>query len=167
MPLQNTAQPIEAPQHHSNAPSGPQTPVEAPTAPDMDLTTPGPKPPAPQAPDAPPEAKLATPTPRAKAPTDPAQPIADPQAPLRAATQAYLRLVVATNPEVPPELIQGESIEEIEHSLSRARELVRHIKEGLARSEHIPAGAPERGAPDIDALSPIEKIKYGLFQGGK
>lgn len=169
MPPQNTAQPTEAPHRHSDAPSGPQTPVEAPPTLDMGLTTPDPKPSTPQTPKAPPEVGVEAPAPQtqAQAPTDPTQPTPDPQAPLRAATQAYLRLVLATNPEVPPELIQGETIDEIEHSLSKARDVVRRIKEGLVKTERIPTGAPERGTSDIDALSPIEKIKYGLFQGGK
>lgn len=82
------------------------------------------------------------------------------QAALKAAAQAYRALVLKLNPEIPEELIKGESVEEIERQVASAQEMVRRIKEALPR--RIPTGAPERAEADLSGLSPAEKIKYGI-----
>ncbi len=67
------------------------------------------------------------------------------------------------------ELIVGSSVEEIDASLERARAVVAkveaEVRERLATGR-IPAGAPERTGPDVSALSPAEKIRYGLGARG-
>ena len=74
-------------------------------------------------------------------------------------------LLLATVPEVPQELVKGETMEEVEVSLAAAREMVEGIKrrlEAKLATERIPAGAPVRAAPDLSALSPREKIALAL-----
>ncbi len=86
---------------------------------------------------------------------------------LREAAARYRQLVLAQAPEVPSELVAGESIEEVEESLERARRTVAQVRDRLeaqARSERVPTGAPARGQPDLSALSPAEKIAQGLRQ---
>ena len=84
---------------------------------------------------------------------------------LSQAVFTYKALMVQSNPDIPEELVTGDSIEAINHSLTSAKELVSKVREGLeaeALSASVPAGAPERTPPDLSALSSSEKIRYGL-----
>jgi hypothetical protein len=84
---------------------------------------------------------------------------------LKKAIDAYKTLLINSNPEIVPELISGDNLEDLDNSLTRARELTGKIKNNLAtHSQHtrIPAGAPERGAEDISGLSAREKISRGI-----
>ena len=86
----------------------------------------------------------------------------------RAAVARYREAVLAAEPELPPELVSGEALEEVESSLEAARHAVAQIRERLsAESEAgggFPVGAPARGAPSSAAMSAAEKIAYGLEQ---
>lgn len=84
---------------------------------------------------------------------------------LNQAVSSYKSLVVETNPEVPPELITGDTIESIDDSLTRARDLVSQVRQGLEAESiriRIPAGAPVRTPPDFSSLSAREKIQYAI-----
>jgi len=84
---------------------------------------------------------------------------------LTEAVASYRALVVESHPEVLEELVTGDSIETINESLEKARDLVGRVKQGLETEitlARIPAGAPERTSPDLSALSPREKIQYAL-----
>lgn len=85
----------------------------------------------------------------------------------RESAAKYRQLLLAAAPEIPEELVTGETVAEVEASLEAARRTVARIREHLeaqARAERIPTGAPPRAAPDVSALSPIEKISLGLQQ---
>jgi chromosome segregation ATPase len=87
----------------------------------------------------------------------------------RASAEQYRALALAQAPDVLAELVSGDSIEEIDASLEQARETVARVREHIesgAQSSRVPAGAPERGAPDLSALSAEEKIRTGLTQRG-
>ena len=87
---------------------------------------------------------------------------------LAQAVFSYRALVVQANPDIPDELITGDSIEAIDQSLENARNLISRVKQGLeaeAAKARVPAGAPQRTLPDLSALSPREKIQYAI--GGK
>jgi len=87
---------------------------------------------------------------------------------LKQAVASYKTLVIQSNPDVPEELITGDSIEAITDSLAVAKELVTKIRKGMEAEvslARVPIGAPERTAPDLSALSPREKIQYAI--GGK
>ena len=87
---------------------------------------------------------------------------------LAEAVASYRALVVQSHPEVLEELITGDSVESINESLNKAKTLVGKVRQGLEAEitlAKVPAGAPERASPDLSALSPREKIQYGL--GGK
>jgi len=80
----------------------------------------------------------------------------------------YRALVVKENPEVLEELVTGDTIEDVNASLEKAKTLVNRVKEGLEAeiaSARIPAGAPERTPISFEALSPREKIQYAI--GGR
>ncbi len=84
---------------------------------------------------------------------------------LSQAVSSYRALVVKSNPAVPEELITGDSIEEIDHSLASAQVLVDRVRQGLGAeiaAAKIPAGAPLRTPLDFSALSPKEKIQYAI-----
>lgn len=81
------------------------------------------------------------------------------------AVTGYRTMVVKTNPEVPEELVGGETPEAIDASLESAKALVSRVRQGLEAEISrikVPAGAPERSTPDLSSLSPAEKIRYAL-----
>ena len=87
---------------------------------------------------------------------------------LSQALASYKALAIKANPGVIGELIAGDSIEEINVSLERAKTLIVKVRKGLEEeiaSTRVPAGAPPRTPPDLTALSPREKIQYAI--GGK
>ena len=80
----------------------------------------------------------------------------------------YRALATETNPELPPELLAGDTIAAVKESLEKARSLVGRVRQGLeaeAVASRIPAGAPGRTPPDLSGLSPSQKIKYAI--GGR
>ena len=84
------------------------------------------------------------------------------------AVSSYKALAVQTNPDILEELITGDSIDAINSSLKSARELVNKVRSGVEAEialTKVPAGAPQRTPVDLSALSPREKIQYGI--GGK
>lgn len=84
---------------------------------------------------------------------------------LKKAASSYKALVVSTNPRIPEEFLNGDSIEAINESLGKAEKLVNKVAQGLkaeAAVSRIPAGAPVRTAPDFSGLSSREKIKYAI-----
>ncbi len=87
---------------------------------------------------------------------------------LAEAVASYKALAAQSNPEVPEELIAGDTIEAINESLEKAKTLISRVRQGLEAeitAGKVPAGAPIRTLPDLSALSPREKINYAI--GGK
>ena len=82
------------------------------------------------------------------------------QSDLGVAVAKYREYLLAQHPEIPPELVKGNTIEEINSSFLEAQKVVERVHQHL--EESIPAGAPARSGIDISALSPREKIEYGL-----
>ena len=88
---------------------------------------------------------------------------------VRASAEQYRELALQHSPELPAELVAGGTVEEVEQSLQRARETVSKVRghlESEAQAGRVPVGAPPRSEPDLSALSPEEKISFGLQQGG-
>jgi len=84
------------------------------------------------------------------------------------AVAGYRTLIVQANPGIAEELIAGESIGALNESLAKAKSLVGKVRKSLEKEisrTRIPLGAPGRQAPDLSALTPREKINYGI--GGK
>jgi DNA repair exonuclease SbcCD ATPase subunit len=89
------------------------------------------------------------------------------RASLRSAAERYRQAVLASQSEVPPDLVGGETVEEVDRQLEAALRMVAQLKshlESQAQAQRVPTGAPARRAPDLAALSPTEKISYGLAQ---
>jgi chromosome segregation ATPase len=84
---------------------------------------------------------------------------------LSQAVSSYKSMVIEANPEVPPELITGDTIDAIDDSLAKAKTLVSKVRQGLEAEvikTRVPAGAPVRTLPDFSALSAREKIQYAI-----
>jgi len=96
------------------------------------------------------------------------QVVAELESKLAQAVSSYKALVVKSNPGVLEELITGNTIDDINASLEQARTILSKVRQGLEAeiaSRRVPAGAPERTLVNLSALSPREKIQYGI--GGK
>jgi chromosome segregation ATPase len=77
----------------------------------------------------------------------------------------YRALVLAHEPDLPADLVAGDSIEAVDESLAQARQTVAQVRQHIeqqAQALRVPAGAPVRAAPDTSDLSPAEKIRLGL-----
>jgi hypothetical protein len=92
---------------------------------------------------------------------------------LKTVFNGYKSLMVQSNPDVPAELLTGETIEALDGSLAKARELINRVKTRLetqkaaaeaaaAAAARVPAGAPLRGTADTTGLSSREKINLGV-----
>ena len=87
---------------------------------------------------------------------------------LSQAVTSYKATVIRLNPEVPEELVTGDTVEAIDKSLGNAKTLIGRVREKLeaeVATTRVPAGAPQRTPPDLSALSPREKIQYAI--GGR
>ena len=81
----------------------------------------------------------------------------------------YREALLAAAPEVPPDLVTGDTLEAIDASLAAARRTVAVVQQRLNAAgspARVPAGAPARSGPDLRSLSPKEKIAFGLSQDG-
>ena len=84
---------------------------------------------------------------------------------LNLAVSAYKTAVAQANPAVPGELITGDTIEAVDQSLESSKSLVSTVRasiEAEIASGKVPAGAPPRTPPDLESLSPREKINYAI-----
>jgi len=85
-----------------------------------------------------------------------------------AARAAYRDYARHQNPQVPPELIEGETVEAIAASVARGQSLVQTVRRQalaeLATQTPVPAGAPARagGEAALEGMNPLEKISYAL-----
>ena len=84
---------------------------------------------------------------------------------LNLGVSAYKTAVAHANPAVPGELITGDTIEAVDQSLESSKSLVSTVRasiEAEIASGKVPAGAPPRTPPDLESLSPREKINYAI-----
>jgi predicted nucleic acid-binding Zn-ribbon protein len=88
---------------------------------------------------------------------------------LRESALRYREARLAASPHIPPELVTGEELGEIDEQLAAAERVVTEMRERVEKerrqgSPPVPAGSPVRRAPDYSQLPPGEKIKLGLQQ---
>ncbi|MYD66161.1 MAG: hypothetical protein F4X26_09340 [Chloroflexi bacterium] len=85
-----------------------------------------------------------------------------------AAVARYREAVLTAEPSLPPDLVAGESLAEVDASVEAARRAVAQIRERLAAeadeeaSRGFPVGAPGRLEPSVEGMSAAEKIALGL-----
>jgi hypothetical protein len=83
----------------------------------------------------------------------------------REAVTRYRESLLAGSPDLPPELVTGDTLAEVDASAQSARALVTRVREQVVAADTarpVPAGSPARRPPDTSAMSPGEKIRYGL-----
>ncbi len=80
------------------------------------------------------------------------------------ASNHYKTLALASNPDVPADLVEGATIEQVQQSLEKARGVVAKVKAQLAAQAAgaVPAGAPVRNGPDVEGMDALSKIKYAI-----
>ena len=84
------------------------------------------------------------------------------------AVSKYLGMAKATNPQVPQDMITGETIEEIDASVEKGKGLVSAVKKTLeseAAAAKVPAGAPTRGE-STEGMTNKDMIAAGIKQQG-
>ena len=85
----------------------------------------------------------------------------------REAVQRLRQSVLEREPELPQELIVGDTVTDLDAAVARARQTVAQVRQHLeqqAQTQRVPAGAPVRGGPDVSAMTAGEKIRAGLRQ---
>ena len=88
---------------------------------------------------------------------------------VRSSAQRYRETALQQSPELPGELVTGETVEEVDEAIERARATVSKVRghlESQAQAGRVPVGAPARSGPDLSAMSAEEKIRFGLQQKG-
>jgi DNA repair exonuclease SbcCD ATPase subunit len=83
----------------------------------------------------------------------------------REAVQRYRGIVLEREPQLPAELVVGDTVSDLDAAIERARQTVAQVRQHLdqqAQALRVPAGAPARGSPDLSDLSSAEKIRLGL-----
>jgi hypothetical protein len=84
------------------------------------------------------------------------------------ALKAYRDLLLQSNPQLPPSLISGGTLNDINASVEAARGVVEHVQQAITSSNansRMPAGAPMRTTTaDPQTMTRTEKILYGVRQ---
>ncbi len=81
------------------------------------------------------------------------------------ALQRYREAALQREPQLPADLVTGDTVSELDAAIERARQTVAQVRQHLeqqAQALRVPAGAPARGSPDASELSAGEKIRLGL-----
>lgn len=80
--------------------------------------------------------------------------------------ESHRRALLAENAgRIVAELVTGSTVEELERSVEVARQAFDTAKAAAITelsAQHIPAGNPVRQGPNLEGMSPFEKIAYGL-----
>ena len=87
------------------------------------------------------------------------------QAELGAPLERYRASLLASNPDVPQDMVDGTSIASLDESFNAASALAERLRrqvEERTAQERVPAGAPTRCSLDVSALTPQQKIMKGL-----
>lgn len=77
----------------------------------------------------------------------------------------YRIALMVSAPELPEELISGNTIEELDNAMESAKKIVEKVASRIgARTpeERVPSGAPARREADLSGLSAREKIMYAI-----
>ncbi len=89
------------------------------------------------------------------------------------AVAAYRQAMLDGDASLPPELVQGQSIGEVNAALAKARAVVEFVRERVATpggtgipgasalALRVPGGAPGRTLPDVSGMTAREKLIFG------
>lgn len=84
----------------------------------------------------------------------------------RRVAERFRSVLLQTAPEVPPEMVQGDTVEELDRSLTAARQIVARVREQVQTqtAARVPAGSPVRSGVRVESLSAAEKIRLGVAE---
>ena len=85
------------------------------------------------------------------------------------AVSKYLEVTRTSNPTVPPDIITGNTIEEIDQSIEQGKSIVATVRETIeteVAAGIVPAGAPVRGEIGLEGMTAREKISAGIKPKG-
>ena len=91
--------------------------------------------------------------------------VGEAQSATREAVQRVRQSILDREPDLPHELVTGETVADLDSALTAARQTVAQVRQHLeqqAQSLRVPAGAPVRTGTDSGPLTPGEKIRAGL-----
>lgn len=77
----------------------------------------------------------------------------------------YREALLAAHPDIPQDLIRGDSVSELFASVEKGKATVEGVKATIqaeAAATRVPAGAPTRGGISVEGMSPREKIAYAI-----
>ncbi|HLZ69568.1 MAG TPA: hypothetical protein VKV26_06605 [Dehalococcoidia bacterium] len=93
------------------------------------------------------------------------------------AVAAYRQAALNGDPSLPPALVQGQTIGEVDAALEKARAVVEYVREKVLSAggagppgqttrapdapPRVPAGAPGRTLPDLSGMTAREKLVFG------
>jgi hypothetical protein len=75
--------------------------------------------------------------------------------------------LVAANPDVPAELIAGDTAEALNASVASAKAVAAKVRQQIAETTDIPAGGGAAPAIDPYTLPPDERIRWGIANADK
>lgn len=90
------------------------------------------------------------------------------EARLSAAAGELRRVALESNPDLPPEMVGGDTVDEVVRSIADASATVARLRERIeeeraaAEPARVPSGAPVRRGTGGGSLSPRDKIAEGL-----
>jgi len=83
----------------------------------------------------------------------------------------YKEVVLQSNPLLPPDLVNGATIQELKDSLAKANVIVTNVQSSITdaaaaalNQSRVPAGSPPRPPLDFSSMTTTDKIKHGLEQ---
>lgn len=87
----------------------------------------------------------------------------------RAAVARYREALLASDADLPPDLVQGDTLEDLDASVAAARTAVALIRERVSAEARahpygFPVGSPARDSRPAHAMSAAEKIAAGLSE---
>ena len=91
------------------------------------------------------------------------------EAAIGVATGKYREALIEAHPNIPQELIAGNTVEELFNSVEKGKAVVESVKKSMetqAAAGKVPAGAPTRGVITTEGMSPREMIAAGITQKG-
>ena len=77
----------------------------------------------------------------------------------------YRIALMVSAPDLPEELIRGNTIVELDDAMESAKKIVEKVASrigGRTPEDRVPSGAPARREADLSGLSPREKIMYAI-----
>ena len=84
---------------------------------------------------------------------------------LAQAVSRYRSQLLASTPDAPESMVHGETVDEIDESFAKAKQMVEKVRRGVEErmaQGRLPTGSPARTGPDLSSLSPLEKIRTAL-----